>query len=110
MRRLRTTAEALDLNRICDLWHAYLGPAAAQGSGPALARRRRPIASSQHGEQREHEHQPRAQLQASASADTIRGTHGERIYLSIYLSIYLPLLSKTFHHHTTHIAPPGPGR
>ena len=22
----------------------------------------------------------------------------------------LPLLSKTFHHHTTHIAPPGPGR
>ena len=43
VRRLRTTAEALDLNRICDLWHAlYLGPAAAQGSGPALARRRRP--------------------------------------------------------------------
>ena len=47
VRRLRTTAEALDLNRICDLWHAYLGPAAAQGSGPALARRRRPIASRQ---------------------------------------------------------------
>ena len=46
VRRLRTTAEALDLNRICDLWHAYLGPAAAQGSGPALARRRRPIAST----------------------------------------------------------------
>ena len=22
----------------------------------------------------------------------------------------LPLLSKTFHHHTTHVAPPGPGR
>ena len=57
VRRLRTTAEALDLNRICDLWHAYLGPAAAQGSGPALARRRRPAASREHGEQREHEHQ-----------------------------------------------------
>ena len=24
--------------------------------------------------------------------------------------VHLPLLSKTFHHHTTHIAPPGPGR